>query len=495
LYEPPYKPQPVAVSAGFRRLVLRTYPALAAAPDERTAAYWRILQYVLFSLFADEYTGDTILPYQTVAALVGVHPKSHGFNAGAWLAAFSRDVGLPLNPSDYCYLQGEARTVRPQVDAAVLAALGDECRQRRVQGGQERVWFASGERVSRRGERDVQRAYEEQLAALSRSSVGPNHPARRLVEYFLHAPPDCLERVLKRNLPGVREKVAALPVSTERERAKRHFCERLLVTLGSGSALGRMFYTGSERTPRVFAAGTSVHQLPRDLRQKAFAGCYECDLRAAQLAIVARLWDIAPLQEFLEGGGSIWEELAGVAGVPAAENKPILKRTVYSVVFGMGSKNVRAQLADGTIHGPGVGAVAAARVLKHPLMRALFGARRRVSRRVWGAGGARDTWGNWVPTAWGTTSDRNAERERPVRDVPSVLAAVVQSYEMRLLLPVLGVIAAEPQVYLLSWLHDGVTLHLGNKEKANRHLRKLAAAVQKEADAQAMTTRLEVTGL
>jgi hypothetical protein len=176
------------------------------------------------------------------------------------------------------------------------------------------------------------------------------------------------------------------------------------------------------------------------------------------------------------------------------EYKPLLKRTVYSVVFGMSRRNLRAQLAQGTgaaDQEPGVGDEAAERVLGHPLMRALLGARARASRRVWKERGARDAWGTWVATAW----EFDEGRGKPVQDVPSVLARVVQSYELRLLLPVLGVAEAEEQVYLLSWLHDGVTVHLGNQTKAGRHLRKLAGAVRGEAERLGMATALEVKRL
>jgi hypothetical protein len=287
--------------------------------------------------------------------------------------------------------------------------------------------------------------------------------------------------------------VRALPAGTERERARRRWCERLLCDL---ERFRELYYATSPNTPRVFAAGSSVNQLPRDVRRVAFAGCVECDLKAAQLAVVARLWGVGGLQAFLEaslrGGPSVWEELAGRAGVPLSR-KPILKTTVYSVVFGMSRRNLLAQLArgEGAEGGAeGVGAAAAARFFRHPLVRELLRARDRAKRATAEAGGALDAWGNFVEVDAALRDGRYARR-----DVLSVMSAVVQSYELRLMLPALEVVKKEQQLYLLSWLHDGVTVHAGNRGKLGRQVRRLARAVAREAAALGMATELEVTEL
>jgi len=157
-------------------------------------------------------------------------------------------------------------------------------------------------------------------------------------------------------------------------------------------------YAGIAATLSSIAAGASVNYLPSELRHHAFAGAVELDLKAAQLAIVSRLWDIPSLREALEAAlhapegedRSIWRKLADWMRV-TAEYKPILKRTISSLVFGMLLKKLIQQLAGGNFLEGGVGPNAGRRIpatmagqnRSNPVtMTALSGgARRRAGRR------------------------------------------------------------------------------------------------------------------
>jgi hypothetical protein len=474
-----YKLLPIQVSSGFRSLVMATYPALEV--HSSASVYWRMMQYCLFSHFMDRETGKLILPYTTVAALVGVNAHTHGFNASEWIEAFSRDV-MPLDSCDHRYSEGQARIINPQISPDVLSALAAE-RQRDDNDG-EAVWFATGVPVSRRNLRAAQDDYGAYLLALSQG-VDETHPAYDLIQYLLAQPQGALEKVLKANWPFVREAVRGLPMSTESERATREWCDRVLDNLDT---FRRVYYADSPKTPRIFAVGTNVLQLPRAVRKVAFAGQVEMDLSAAQLAVVARLWGIPELQTVLESGMSIWTELLTWIDKPTTY-KAIVKRTVYSIVFGMGRKKLVEQLAQGDSQDDGVGEDAAERFFLHPLAEALLKARSRQRRAVEAAGGAEDGFGRWVAVEWVTPS-RRGKRKR--KNTASVLASVVQSYELRLMLSILPVLQAEPQIYLLAWLHDGITLHFGNGSKQERQIRRICRAVQERADAYGMATHLEV---
>jgi hypothetical protein len=479
---PVYQLRPLAVSPDFRAAVQAAYPLLADGSHRDDLAYRRIMQYLLTSTFTDS-EGRLILPHATVAKLAGVSTKTRGFAAEDWIERFSCDV-LPLNVYDYCHLSGQARTVAPDIPSELRAALVADGEQN---DGHERVFFDTGDIVSRRVERAARAEHERWLSEQSRASVDEDHPAHSLIDYLLRQPQDCLQRVLNRNWPAVSELVHNLPTDTERERMARDWCQRLMLHLEEARWL---YYAASPKTPRVSAIGPNVHQLPRTLRRAAFAGAYECDLRAAQLAVVARLWDIPDLQTFLEaqqkGGGTIWQELLGWISRPIS-NKPIIKKTIYSVVFGMGRARLLTQLAEGDGDTVGVGQDAAERFFSHPLVTELLSARARARKRVWDESGTADAWGNWIATTW--------DRATGTKDVPSVLAYVVQSWELRLMLSVLPVIESEEQIYLLSWLHDGITVWLGNRTKADRQVRKLQAAVRREADTLGLATCLEVEQL
>ena len=467
------------MSQGLRDVVMEAYPALGGEGLKATA-YRQIMQYVLFGSFVDDDTGDRVLPYRTVADLVSDSARSHRFNAAKWIDLFSREVA-PLNPSPYIYAAGKARTIRPEIAPAVTEAISSE--SAKAADNEGRVWFHSGLPVSRRSEQEAMRDYEADMRDIADQTVGEKHPARPLIDYLREQPQVRVGKLLAENLPHVQAAVWRLPSGTKRDRDRRGWCESLLISLKKCACL---YYKGSENTPRIFAVGASVHQLPRDIRKIAFSGCSECDLRSAQLAVVAKIWDIPILDEFLRAEKSIWAELHGYAQLPNLAYKPILKRTVYSIVFGMKRENLHTQLASGNMNDSGVGNERAEVILKHPLIRKLLTARNKALDRIWYAGGGVDAWGNWIPTMW-TAGDKKV-----IRETRSVLSHVVQSYELRLMLPALDVIRKEQQVYLVSWLHDGITVLLGNSTKADAQERRLQKAVQGEAAALGIATYLEV---
>lgn len=495
----PYKIQPMAVSKEFRDLVLESYPALKGGDRslkevDLATVYRRILEYVLFSTFADDDTGEQIFPHDTMAEMARGYPKAYRLSASWWMRKFSQDVGIPLNPTDYTYKKKKARCIRPEINQEILDATAQECQW--ASANKKRVWFVSGLPVTRTSARDAQKKHEAYLRDVSESTVGEGHPAYPIVSFILekqdHSRKGTLKKTLNRNLPRVWDAIEQFPTDTPAQVGRKNWCTQLMRSLDLDLP---MFYRGSGGTPRIHAAGSSINQLPRDLRKMALAGCYEFDLKSAQLAVVARIWDIPTLQTFLEGGGSIWKELSQAGGVDQDTYKPILKRTIYSIVFGMGWRNYRAQLIKGVDnnqdHEPGVGVVAARKILKHHLIVDLLAARTRVYHQAEQDRGAEDAWGNWRST----TYDLNEEGTRRVPDIPSVLAYVVQSYELRLMLPLMEVVRDTKQIYLMSWLHDGVTLDLGNSTKAKRHIRSIEAAVIREADGLGIITKLEVANL
>ncbi len=175
----------------------------------------------------------------------------------------------------------------------------------------------------------------------------------------------------------------------------------------------------------------------------AFHGEVELDLRACQLAVVSRLWNVDRLHAFLrDHDKSIWNELLSWVEV-SEDRKDIIKRTVYSIIFGMSKRNMDKQLELGTSGNEGIGKSSTVRFFKHP----------------------------------------------------SVLASIVQSWELRIMLAMLSVFESNRQLTVLSWLHDGCTVHLGDKTKRDRHIRQLCSAIEGEAKQHKIPTFVEVKDL
>lgn len=466
-----FVPFPRAVSKAFRELVLTRYPALRGGTP-RARAYRAITEYALFNNHVNRGgTGEIVLPFCTVARLVGANPRSRGFSAGRWIEDFSADV-FPLHARTYRYTTGEARIIAPEVAPEILKAQELELAED-LGPDYKRVYFVDGARVTQRRRREEAREYVRQLRELV--DVGDSrHPARDLLHFLNAQPPDTLEKFLRLNWADLRRAALNMPEGTDQERARRDAALRVLLGVADHRV---MLYGTSSKTIRLHALGNNLHLLPRELRKLALRGAIQLDLRACQLAVVAKLWDIPVLQAFLAQGKSIWKELLTYTGL-GEEFKPILKRSIYSILFGMGRRRLRQQLDQGADGDPGVGPGKRRAFFRHPLIVAVMRARTTVQKRVHGAGGTEDAFGRWI-----STDEFN---------LPSVLAQQVQSYEVRLMLAMLPVLKAEKDIRVISWLHDGVAVQVLDPAERERKVRRLCDAVREAAEAYGFHTELEV---
>ena len=98
-------------------------------------------------------------------------------------------------------------------------------------------------------------------------------------------------------------------------------------------------YTDSAKTSRIYSTGYTILQLPREVRAAVFDGLYSLDLRSSQLAIVADLWAIKGVREFLNTKASIWTELLQYMELDDSY-KPQVKELLYSIIFGMGKEKL-----------------------------------------------------------------------------------------------------------------------------------------------------------
>lgn len=509
---------PCAVASQWRESLLDRFPNLRVHPQ--ALGYRRLFQHILFGSFWDRSsfyddtcsiseptlfdpremppagrdtwwpTGhiaaydSTVVPYDLVAQCQGVNPKSHGFSALRFLLDFSRDV-LPLKISEHRYVDGRARVVRPEFppDVRETIRIGQrrhldvqwEYESDRPLDPWERksVWFDTGLPVSRRSLSDRRDEYASRLEEME-DAVPRWHPARRVIHHARRSRARAA-REIRRRLGLIRADVAAMP-----DGPRFRHCARLLAHL---DLFPEVYYGDSERTVRLHALGGNPHQFPRELRKKLFGGLIEADLKAAQLSIVAELWKVEPLRVLLRDGRSVWKVLADAADVPLDTHKPLLKRTVYSIVFGMSERNLVKQLVCGVPLEPEVSLDRrrARRLLRHPILSGLMEARAQQIEAVNRAGGLQDAYGRFQVVT----------RRRRAR---SILSHVVQSYELRLMEPILDVLDRQPQLYLVSWLHDGVTLLSGNATKSQRYCGQLRDGVALGARRLGFATELEIEG-
>jgi hypothetical protein len=236
--------------------------------------------------------------------------------------------------------------------------------------------------------------------------------------------------------------------------------------------------------------------LCRKLRKAICRGWYEYDLVSSQLTIVAKLWNIGEVQEFLQSGNKIWISLFEYLGVKYAYNKlnnpdwlsalkDLFKESLYSLIYGMEKSCLLARLTKGLkklkIDKKGID------VLNHPIMAALYKAREaKIITVLQDEKLVLDWYGDKELLVEG-----NTDKER-LDCVRSLLAQEAQLVEMLLLKPVFD-IAKENKQYMAITLfqHDGFTVHYNKVTLVNSLEYKMKKAIRLQAGLFGIITDLE----
>ncbi len=477
-----FVPFPAKISREGRDALLAAYPALSYHPHAQ--AYRHIAEYLTFSRFEDD-EGRLVVPASSIETLVAgrlISGKRY-FVAADWLAAYSQDVWhLEVRPHNFW--GGEARTVVRDLPFDVQEILEDE--PLHAYGETEgQVWFVTGVEVTRKRMYAEAATYTETLKSLA-DGVDLNHPAYPLMCFLNSQPQTTIGKIVKSNWSRVLREFEAMEGGASKE--------AVLPTILQLRDYCKLIYAASAKTPRLHALGSTIHQLPRELRKAALHGCVSLDAHACQLAVVANLWDVPKVSEFLSQRKPIWSELLSAMGV-GADKKPLVKEALYSIIFGMNLVNVRCTLLGLPIYGrsrtrrrstvrsvkpmQAVSEAATDAFLTHPLIVELLLARQARLRQI-----GRD---KHVIDAFG----RRIEYDRRHVKMRSLLAQEVQSYEVSLMLSLLPTFESERDLIVVSWLHDGITIHVTDATQRERIVRRLQAAFSARATSLGLLTNLE----
>lgn len=458
------------VDREFRKAVAEGLPGLAS--DYRL---WRILEYILFGTWVDEETGMLVLSAKQTAYLVGDERKwlYHRFNQQKLLDEFSERV-FAVDTEGIIFNDWFGPNRAGRVVAQVPHWLNDLAASERRKTGGELVEFATGAPWTR--QRQAKATQSMRLEAIEAMKSSPCPETARLLQHLNGLPSNSFVSIRER-IPGAHELVDQLGRDTERQhnllRAVEQHCQPLYQPVG-GSV-------------RVYSLNESFLRLKREVREHLTSEWMEADLRSAQLAIVAARWNCARLKDYLQQGRSIWPELLGALGLsPDDEQKSLLKELVYAVVFGMEERNLKALAARQwpQISGPWD------RLKRNRLLREVLRARRVAFKRIRADGRATDAFGRTLLLA---SRGRSHGAYQP-DNAKSLMAQVAQSWELRLMLPIL-VLAEEnrgPSGFrLMMWLHDGVAIHVPDSRRRESWRKRISDAVDANAMALGIPTSLE----
>lgn len=505
-----YYQRPITVTPEFRALILKHYPQLATVQDAEFC--WRVIQHILFSDFTDKFEYEVepgsydsskdnrlVLSHIMVAHMAGKKAYDGHFTSLEYFERFSSNI-FPLNETDWSALEGRARVIDPSIEKSLYGAAKRELQKPQ---SERTVFFHNGKVVNPINSRNERKSRASVLTPVT--SVSLAHPAYQLAEFLNAQKQGAVSRIIRSNWPNVE---CALEEMEKDTTISKEVTYSVRVTMAHIQDDFHIYYKAAADSPRVFAKDSTIHGLPSELRKIALGGMVEMDLKACQLAVVAAKWGVPELNDVLfkqindpHQTQDIWRLILEQSGAKN-EDKPILKDTVYSLVFGMTNKHLREQLAEGSYKyrkvikadgrvvrkkgkkkNEGVGEELADKILKIPFFASILAARKRKLAQLKSDGYLLDAFDNPVKT-------------HKYFNTLSVLAYVAQSYELKIMLSLIPIVKSEGnQIHVASWLHDGVTLYFGKTGEEERQIEQINKKVNKTAWDLGIPTKLEVTKL
>ncbi len=466
----------LSVSRVFRDQALAAYPGLATDP-----AFRGLFATLLAPCHRDEETGAPVLSAHLLASL---EDKTRQFAArnycgDAFIERYRERTGHHIELTAADFRQGRARTLT----ALNLApALQQAWEQELTTVTPERVGFVSGRRITRQGRADHRRADREE-AATRTSGYAETQAA---LDYLNQVPVQVASRAVAAHLDE------AVAIAGAAENPKRR--QQDLLTLRYMQDQPKQHFGASTRgrSRRCFPVHPGYGTLSKEVAAVIGQDWFEFDLRNAQLAIAARLWEVPEVEELLQSARSVWDVLLPELAV-GRNAKAALKDGLYALQYGAGDMRVECAIGD-RLAQDGLAEVDAAdlarRLLALEPLKALQQARDRQLRRILTDEGGRDRYGAWIPMP----KDQHLWLGGHLEDNPrSVLAAEAQAVEFWLLEPVFELARGTGEFRIAHFAHDGFSITISDRRRVAGWLWRIAEAVNRRAAEAGIQTALELT--
>ncbi|WP_148234879.1 hypothetical protein [Deinococcus maricopensis] len=466
----------------------KTIPEALAEP--RFACF---LDYLLFSRFLDEDTNYRVCPEHLLADMEDLSHKldgkSRNYNrATIFPKEFEEATGLHLLSQGYRFKDGRASAYEIEIIPEPLKnALQLELLHPPTDKSQG-VYLERGKPLSLSERQDKKRTFiERKENYMSRTDVP------RPDVFYLNASSRTstfLNRQHNARQKAAESAIEALPIYDADGKAKRGYVSQMLSYLPDTF---EPFYEAKGDTHRIYTNGTSLQNLPSTVRKAILAPSKNYDLKAAQLAIMAKHWEVSELQALLENG-EVWNTLCLSLGVPIGE-KGKIKRLVYSTAFGMSPDNLAilygqalGQLnSDATKNRPDEKARAHYLNLleSNKYLGALLQGRKRAAKRISSTKTARDADGKEHKPRDFSKSMVGGGKYR------SMLAFEMQSREKWLMQPVIDFAQEnEGKMLITLWLHDGVYIHFFKDDRSGKLEKEMIRRVNARAEEAGYATSL-----
>ena len=514
-----YKYRSGKIRADTRGRVQEELPAVFAKTKEAASAR-RLLGILLFPPFMDtrNKTNDPVVTCYMIASLEGrVYKKD--YNSGKALMAMLELIGCSYSIMPWNSSRHLARSVQIQWSDKIKAIVADERSRAGQLGG--RVYFDSGYRIGRKSS-SQETHYYKRLADEANAHVTIGHPSYKTLKLINSQSSIVHNSLWKSNLPALQNKICSLSDDIEEEYNDKRYTQDLQGRLPENKIVN---YKAVQRTSRVYADGSSVLQLPRELRKIVHAGCHEIDLSSAQIAVACVVLpellgqrlstehrnSLKEVAEMLRNGESFWSMLLTELAIDP-QFKPVLKTAGCSTLFGSSRRSVQRALRLG-LHPLGTtkckckksgkpymtkreAIVVGNRYASNRWVRGFDAACAAFMELVRLKGGAFDAFGDWISLENKEEAGKLSRNEMGHRR-RSVLAALMQSYEQKIMQATVEEIniinKSRKEVHLIAWLHDSVTIKSAQRQE--KYAMRIAEKLTQKAASMGIPTRGEINAL
>lgn len=470
------------VSREFREGIKETYPGL-----EEIVEFWALMEYLIFGKKC-EYTGYPLIDSFSLAKAQGKKHtvKVKNYVGKTFLYKFQQQVMTPetFTWSNWSYQNNRARVAFVTFPKEIQTLINKEL----VNNTADRVYFTTGNVFSKARIKTQRDMIKLEVNTYTESAIPEVKP---LLNYMNNLPVHSFSKVVEKNWDA-----AWLKLNTIEDSLKFNVQAEIMAVIREYK---QPFYKPSQRgcTPRIFPCNYSIPMLRRDIRKTLTQGWYEFDLANAQLAIVAKLWNIQPIQDFLSTKQSIWTELFKHFNRTSLKTtndlkyqciKSVFKKALYSLIYGMSKGNLIKEInkglkAYGILQG-------GKHFFTNRLIQALYQAREAKFQEMNGLTEVSTIFNKTLQIDGNKTSTGKPTQSRK-DSIASLLAHQAQSVELYLLLPVVELASTTKDFHITLWQHDGFSLHFNDKSKVDRWIPRILKVVQDKIDEQGILTHLD----
>jgi len=467
------------VTKEFREKLLSIFPSCFSYNCCEKGTHERFLQTALFSTFIDKVTGATMFNQEMVARIANKVEKlkDNHFVAGPilnhLLELLPEGVAtLYVNAAGYSYSPGQFATAEELNEYEVikegrLVMNSNPNRKIKIADGfcrqvtfswpeeikelltieknkklskksrYEKVNIVTGELHTARKQTSNLKELEEEASEII--DILDNKFGQQIAQYMNELPVGHFEDLLSEEAINRTMKVVnTLPAQVR---------EQQLNILNAIADQPKVFYRPSRNgnTDRLFGNGANITNLKKEVRKALTKDWVECDAKNLHLAIVAKLWNIDSLKEFLSLGKSFWSYIQNALQVEGEDSKKYIKEATYGLVYGMSKKNLEERL-DSQL-GMGMGK----KFLNISLIKDILSARKEVINYHMNIGEIEDCFG----TKFAVTKE----------NILSLLSRVCQSYELKLIHSLFKLTDNTNDFHITLYQFDGLSIKFdANKE-------------------------------